>query len=277
MIPAEGELGYLHAAILGVVEGLTEFLPVSSTGHLIVTNALLGHSDPAFEVAIQAGAITAILVRYWRALWRSLAQLWAPRDRAGGVNLLVGIVAAAVPAAVVGLFAEDAIDAVLFDPLVVAIALVVGGAALLWIERWLDRGARPAARDLSQLTLRDAVVIGCWQILALIPGTSRSGATIVGGLLTGLSRAAAAEFSFLVGLPILYGACVLKVADDFERMSGPMLPQLLIGSAVSFVTALLIVGPFVRFLQTHTFRPFGWYRIAAGIAIAALIAAGVIG
>ncbi|MEM7199393.1 MAG: undecaprenyl-diphosphate phosphatase [Planctomycetota bacterium] len=285
MQATEGDHGLstLHSLVLGLVEGLTEFLPVSSTGHLIVANAFFGTSDPAFEVAIQAGAITAILVLYWRPLLRSLAALWQKRAAAdaagsGGTNLLVAIFIAAVPAAGIGLCLDDLIESYLFDPLVVAATLILGGLGFFWVEAWSDRrtNAGHTPTTMADLTPRQALVIGFWQTLALIPGTSRSGATIVGGLVTGLSRAAAAEFSFLVGLPILYGACVLKLASDFERFTGPMLPSVLVASAASFVTALLIVGPFVRFLQRHTFRPFAWYRIAAGVAIVALWGAGII-
>ena len=272
---AEG-VGFFQSIVLGIVEGVTEFLPVSSTGHLIVANAAFGASDPGFEIAIQAGAITAILVLYWRDLWRAVAELFA-KTTAGNVNLLWLIVAAAVPAAVVGVVLEDVIDELLFDPVPVAIALVVGGLLLLVLERHVQRRQERGEQvdgDIPSMNLRQALVVGCWQTLALIPGTSRSGATIAGGMLVGMSRSAAAEFSFLVGLPILYGACVLKVGSDFERLTGPMLPSLLIASAAAFVSALAVVGPFVRFLQRHTFRPFAYYRILAGVAILLLIAAG---
>jgi undecaprenyl-diphosphatase len=279
MLPSEpGSAGVLHSLVLGVVEGITEFLPISSTGHLIVANALLGRSDPSFEVAIQAGAITAILALYWRQLLRALLDLRA-RAASAGRNLLVLIAVAAIPATAVGLSFEDAIEARLFNPLTVAVTLVLGGFGLLALEWYLEqreRAGRPRSSDLSALSLSQALVIGCWQVLALIPGTSRAGATIAGGLMTGLSRSAAAEFSFLVGLPILYGACVLKVGQDFARLSGPLLPELLLAAAAAFVSALLVVGPFVRFLQRHSFRPFAWYRVVAGAAIFGLHGAGLL-
>ncbi len=282
--PADEQIGLWHSVILGIVEGITEFLPISSTGHLIVVDAFLGHSDPAFEVAIQAGAITAILVRYWRDLLRALRTLLESRqtrpDGSKPANLLWLIVVAAVPAAVAGLLLEDYIKTWLFHPLTVAIALAVGGVAFLWVEGWLERRRErgiTAERQVADMTLREALVIGCWQTLALIPGTSRSGATIVGGLVSGFSRGASAEFSFLVGLPVLYGACVLEVGKDLDRFAGPLLPAMLLASAVSFVTALLVVDAFVRFLQNHTFRPFAYYRIVAGIAVVALYYAGYLG
>ncbi len=273
---AEGP-GTAGALILGLVEGLTEFLPVSSTGHLIVTNRFLGQSDPTYEVAIEAGAITAIAVLYWRRLLDALTTVFAGSSSTGKVNLLVLLVVGAVPAAVLGLFLDDLIESVLFGAATVATTMVLGGVLLLVLESWLarrDRSGTDAGVELDQMSLRHALWIGVFQCLALIPGTSRSGATIAGAMVVGLRRTAAAEFSFLVGLPILYGACALKAMKDWERISGPLLVDFLIGAGASFVTALVIVGPFVRYLKRHTFRPFAYYRIVAGLALAALIAAG---
>jgi undecaprenyl-diphosphatase len=275
-----GALGWAHSVVLGVVEGLTEFLPVSSTGHLILTDAVLGRSDPAFVIAIQAGAITAIVFLYWRMLWRAVRDLRAGVRTAGvapRTNLLVLIAVAAIPATVLGLLFEERIEDFLFSTWAVAVALIVWGVVFLVIERRHDRAvAAGAARDrtLDELTVRDALWIGLWQAFALVPGTSRSGATIIGGMVTGLGRGSAAEFSFLLGLPILYGACVLKLLKDYARLTGPMLPDLLLASAVSFVTAVVVVGAFVRFLRRHTFRPFAWYRIALGLVVLALCASG---
>ena len=289
--------GLWGSLLLGIVEGLTEFLPISSTGHLIVADHLLGGSDPAFAIAIQAGAITAILVLYWRDLWTSLRTLL--RRRADGrPNLLWLLVVAALPAAVVGLLLEDTIERVLFGVTPVAVALIAGGVLLWLLEDWRERRARrdgdgapasggaptqsgaPASseararnasgfgeRPLAAMGFGAAAVIGVFQVLALVPGVSRAGATIAGGLVLGYSRPAAAEFSFLVGLPILYGACTLKVVQEHERLLGPMLPELLLASAAAFVTALLIVKPFVRFVQRHSFRPFAVYRVVAGAAL----------
>lgn len=269
--------GTAGALILGLVEGLTEFLPVSSTGHLIVTNRLLGQSDPTYEVAIQAGAITAIAVLYGRRLLEALTTVFAGSTATGKVNLLALLVVGALPAAVLGLFLDDLIESLLFGAATVATTMVLGGVLLLVLENWLakrDSSSVDAGVELDQMSLRHALWIGLFQCLALIPGTSRSGATIAGAMVVGLRRTAAAEFSFLVGLPILYGACALKTMKDWERISGPLLNDFLIGAGASFVTALVIVGPFVRYLKRHTFRPFAYYRIAAGIALALLIAAG---
>ncbi len=278
-IPGGEGPGLLGSLVLGAVEGLTEFLPVSSTGHLIVANRLLGGEDPAYEVAIQAGAITAIAVVYRAKLWTAAKRLFA-RGEGATSNLLVLLVVAAVPAAVAGLLLDHWITSLLFNPTTVGLTLLIGGVALLWIERWLakrEAAGDPPRHEVEAMTLRQAIVIGLFQCLALVPGTSRSGATIAGGLLIGFRRAAAAEFSFLVGLPILYGACSLKIAEHWERMTGPLATDLLVGSVASFATALVVVGPFVRFLQKHTFVPFGWYRIVAGAAILALAASGVLG
>jgi undecaprenyl-diphosphatase len=262
-----------RAVVLGVVEGLTEFLPVSSTGHLIVANAWLGKSDPALEVAIQAGAITAIVVLYWRRLWDALRTL--ARPRAGEVNLLVLLVVAALPATVVGLLLDDWLAAHLFSVRTVAWALIVGGVFLWALERW-QKGRAGADRPLEAMTLRHAVGIGLFQCLALVPGTSRSAATIAGGMLCGYARPAAAEFSFLVGLPILYGASLLKLWQDGARLTGPLLGDFLLALATSFVTALAAVGPFVAFLRRHTFVPFAVYRIGFGALLLVLVARGTL-
>lgn len=268
-----GSPGWISSVILGLVEGLTEFLPVSSTGHLIVADAALGTSDPTFEIAIQVGAITAIVVLYWRRLWRAFTDLLGRRS-APGRNLFTLLVIAALPAGLLGLCFMDLILELLFSPLVVAVALIAGGFIFLLVEAKL-RGDALAGRgsplELEQMSARQALGIGLFQTLALIPGASRSGATILGGLLLGFSRTAAAEFSFLLGLPVLYGACLIKVAEDWQRVSGPLLFDLLLASLVSFVTALAIIGPFLHFLRNHSFRLFAYYRIAAGGVILLLL------
>ncbi len=275
--------GLLGSLLLGVIEGLTEFVPVSSTGHLIVAHAWLGGSDPAFEVAIQAGAITAILVRYGRDLLRTLRRPTASAAASATSHhlppsLLLLIVVAALPAGVLALLFEAWIDA-MFHPLVVATTLVLGGVLFLVVERWRERRAAAGTsmeRPMAAMGAREAWIVGLWQVLSLVPGTSRSGASIIGGLAAGLSRPAAAEFSFLVGLPLLYGACLVKLAGDLQRFSGPMLPALLVASAAAFATALAVIGPFLRFLRRHSFRPFAYYRLAAGAAVFAMYAAGVL-
>jgi len=276
--PLAEPISFLQAILLGLVEGITEFLPVSSTGHLIVADALMGRSDPAFTIAIQVGAITAILVLFWRRLWDAACRLGSS-DSDEGVNLIWLLLAASIPAIAVGLLFGDAIKSLLFNPITVASTLVVGGIALLGLEALLDRRKTQGKKtdgEISKMSWRDALVVGLFQCLALIPGTSRSGATIAGAMLIGQRRGDAAQFSFLLGLPILYGAAGKTLIDDWHKLSGEQLPGLLIATLAAFISALIIVGPFVRFVQRHSFRPFAWYRILAGGTLFALIGAGVV-
>jgi undecaprenyl-diphosphatase len=278
-VPPESPLSLLQAAILGLVEGLTEFLPISSTGHLIVAQRMLGlaegEANNVFAIGIQLGAITAILVLYWRRLLDALRTIARPEPQRP--NLLWQIAIAAVPAIGLGLLLDDWIDAHLFSTRVVATTLVVGGVLLLALERHLrgkSGGGGAAGSELAAMSYRTAFWIGVWQCLALVPGTSRAGATIAGALLLGLSRTAAAEFSFLVGLPILYGAALYKLLGYREMLQGDLLAPFLVGSAVAFVSALAVVKPFVAFLRRHDFAPFAWYRIVAGVALMVLVGTG---
>jgi len=271
LTPEGPVLSLFDALGLGRVEGITEFLPISSTGHLIVAQRLLGLGESAannlFAIGIQMGAITAILVLYWRRLLDATHTVLRPTE--GKPNLLWQIVIAAFPAALLGLIADDWIDAHLFSAKVVAGTMVVGGILLLWLER-----ARPqagaAGSELASASYRTVFVIGLFQCLALVPGTSRSAATIAGALLLGLSRTAAAEFSFLVGLPILYGAAGYKLLKSGHLLHGDMLPPFLVGTVIAFLSALVVVRPFVAFLRSHTFAPFAWYRIVGGALLAVL-------
>ncbi|MEQ1631857.1 MAG: undecaprenyl-diphosphate phosphatase [Planctomycetota bacterium] len=263
-------LSLLDAAWLGLVEGLTEFLPVSSTGHLIVANRLLGLKDSPLTIGIQLGAITAILVLYWDRLWQAMLGIvrrGPAADERSSPNLLFQIVVAAVPAATLGLLLDDWIEEQLFSAEFVAVTMAAGGVLLLWLERVLAQRA-VATGDIAAMSYRTAFWIGCFQCLALLPGTSRSGATIAGALLLGMSRTAAAEFSFLIGLPILYGACAVKLLKEWELVSGPLLEPMLVGTGVAFVSALAVVKPFVAFLRNHTFVPFAIYRLLAGALLA---------
>jgi undecaprenyl-diphosphatase len=272
----DGEpLSLFAALVLGLVEGLTEFLPVSSTGHLIVAERMLGigegTAENTFTVGIQIGAISAILLLYWRRLWTAAGTVLRPSP--GQPNLLWQIVLAAMPAAMLGLWADNWIDAHLFSPLVVASTMVLGGGLLLWLERHLHRQG-DAGSTLPMLGYRTAVYVGLFQCLALIPGTSRSAATIAGAMLLGLSRTAAAEFSFLVGLPILYGAGLLKLWKHGHEVGGTLLWPFLVATLVSFLSALVVVRPFVAFLRRHSFAPFAWDRIGAGALLFGLCFAG---
>lgn len=267
--------GWFEAVVLGLVEGLTEFLPVSSTGHLIVTQRALGMPDDgfsnAFLIGIQFGAISAIVALYGRRLVGAARQALGGERRDS--NLLALIFVAALPVVLVALLFESWIDANLFSPTVVACTLVIGGVLLLLLERRLERRPRGAA-EVDGMTYRTALWIGLWQCLSLIPGTSRSGATIAGALVVGLSRTAAAEFSFLVGIPVLYGASLYKLYGVRASLGAGSLGPLLVSAAVAFVTALLVVRPLLTFLRRRNFVPFAYYRIVAGVGLFALIQAG---
>lgn len=276
MSAGQDGVGFWHALLLGIVEGLTEFLPVSSTGHLIVVNRLLGHENPTLEIGIQAGAITAIAVLYRARLLAAARDLLA--RRAGpGPNLLTLIVTAALPAIALGLLADDWLETRLMTPRVVALTTLAGGALLIMLEGWLaGRRARGVVLQgtVASMSLLQALGIGLFQTLALVPGVSRSGSTIAGALLLGFTRGAAAEFSFLVGLPILYGACLLKLWKVRTTLHGELLADLLVAAVAAFVTAALVVRPFVRFVQRRTFLPFAVYRVVVGIAMLAWLGRG---
>jgi len=270
---SEGESITLVAAlVIGLVEGVTEFLPVSSTGHLIVAQELLSAQNKTLTVGIQVGAITAILLLYGRDVLAGLRTL--PRARSSGApNLLLQIAVAALPAAVLGVLLEKPITS-LFGPMVVAVTTLAGGVLLLALESWLRRrGDRPQF-ERAQFSYRQALWIGCWQCLALVPGTSRSAATIAGAMLLGSSRGAAAEFSFLVGLPILYGAAGLKLEKNWHEVTGPLLVPFVVATVVAFLTALVIVRPFVSYVRSHSFVPFAIYRLAFGVLLLVGIASG---
>jgi undecaprenyl-diphosphatase len=263
----------LKAALLGLVEGLTEFLPISSTGHLILAGSLLGlHDDKTklFDVAIQTGAMLAVIWHYRRRIADTVAGLGGePRARRFAANILIAF----LPAAALGVMFGSAIKAHLFRPVPVAIAFVVGGLVILWVER--GRAARIARiDDVDDMRPLDALKLGLAQAFALIPGTSRSGATIIGGMLFGLSRRAATEFSFFLAIPTLIGAGAWDLLKYRALLSAADLPMFGIGLAVSFVAALACVRWLIRFVATHDFVPFAWYRIGFGILVLVTAQAG---
>jgi undecaprenyl-diphosphatase len=262
----------IKAAIMGIVEGLTEFLPVSSTGHLILTEALLkpGVDENvmhAFEVAIQPGAILAILIVYWQLITRTLGTLGSsPVSRRLVANILIGF----LPAAVIGFAIHKQITKYLFNGPVVAGAFIVGGLIILLVERGKGREAR--ITEIDQMTAVDALKVGFCQCFGMIPGTSRSGSTIIGGLLVGLSRPVATEFSFFLAIPTLIGASVLelfKVRHELAANAHEYLPMFAVGFVVSFLAAWICVRWLLRYVATHTFIPFAWYRIAFGLVVLA--------
>ncbi len=258
----------VKAAILGVVEGLTEFLPISSTGHLILAGSLLGfHDDKAklFDVAIQTGAMLSVIWYFRARITRVLAGLAGDRlQQRFALNVLIAF----MPAAVLGVLFGKHIKAYLFQPVPVAIAFIVGGLIILWVERaHAGRAVRPRVEDIDQLSAVDALKLGIAQSFALIPGTSRSGATIIGGMLFGLSRKAATEFSFFLAIPTLVGAGLYDTWKYRELLAVEDLPLFGVGIVVSFVSALVCVHWLIRYVASHTFVPFAWYRIVFGAVV----------
>lgn len=262
----------IAAIILGIVEGVTEFLPVSSTGHLILAGALLGYDDARwqlFNIVIQLGAILAVVVLYWRTFWTVITGL-IRRDE-GSVRFVRNLLIAFIPAAVIGVLAKKHIEALLLQPKVVAVALIVGGVAILVIERLVKPGT---VRGIAAVSARTSLGVGFIQCLAMIPGVSRSGATILGALSLGVERRTAAEFSFFLAIPTMLGASVVETAGHMDaiRSGGSVGPiEIAAGFLVSFVVALLMVRWFVGIVGRHGFGPFAWYRIiVGGIALALL-------
>ena len=255
----------IKAAIMGVVEGLTEFLPISSTGHLILTGALLGFEDEkakVFEIAIQTGAILAVILVYWAKL-RSTVVLLGDSRRAQrfAANVFIGF----LPAALIGLALYKTIKAHLFNPGVVAGAFIVGGFIILWVEKFAQPRVR--VRDIDDLSGFDALKVGLVQCLGMIPGTSRSGATIIGGMCLGLSRKVAAEFSFFLAIPTLIGAGVYSLYKERASLSMADLPLFGVGFFVSFIAAWLCIRWLLKFIATHSFVGFAYYRIAFGLVV----------
>jgi undecaprenyl-diphosphatase len=264
----------LIAIILGIVEGVTEFLPVSSTGHLILATELLGFDAnkwAAFNVIIQLGAILAIVVLYWRTFWAVLEGLFANQPMSWRFvrNILLGF----VPSAILGFLLINNIEALLGNGMVVAVALILGGFAILAIERWVKPGE---IVGIAEMPLGRVVGIGFIQCLAMIPGVSRSGATILGGLSLGVERRTAAEFSFFLAIPTMLGATVLELAKHHDALlagaSGVGFGTVAVGFVVSFVVAIFVVKAFVHYISRHGFAPFAWYRIVVGAAALAWLA-----
>jgi undecaprenyl-diphosphatase len=258
----------LKAVIMGLVEGFTEFLPISSTGHLILAGSLLNFTTEkakVFDIAIQAGAILAVMWEFRARIGAAFAGLASDRrQQKFALNVVVGC----LPAGVLGVLFNKAIKAHLFAPIPVATAFIVGALIILWAERRHKTlaGAHRVA-TVDDMSVLDAFKVGCAQVLALVPGTSRSGATIIGGMLFGLSRKAATEFSFFLAIPTLLGATVYSVYKERALLSVADLPLFLIGGVAAFVSAFLCVRWFLRFISSHDFTGFAWYRIVFGVVI----------
>ncbi|SRR5579871_770640 len=258
----------LTAAILGLVEGLTEFLPISSTGHLIVIGDLLGFGgsfSKLFDVVIQFGAILAVCWLYRAKLWRTAMTLGTD---AASRRFTTNVLLAFLPAVVIGFALHDFIKRVLFSPTVVGWAFIVGGLVILAVERWRPA---PTVSSTEAMAPRTALKIGFFQCLAMIPGTSRSGATIVGALLLRVTREAATEFSFFLAIPTMAGATALDLWKARNEVAQGEWGLIAIGFVVAFISALFVVKRLVGFVSRHGFGPFAWYRIVAGIGILALV------
>lgn len=255
----------IKAAILGIVEGLTEFLPISSTGHLILAGSLLnftGEKAKVFEIAIQTGAIIAVILLYWQRCWGTVTGLASnPTSRKFAVNVVIAV----LPAIVLGLLLGKFIKSHLFTPQVVATTFILGGLIILWVERKQQRNAR--VEHLDDLTWQDALKVGLIQCLALVPGTSRSGATIIGGMLIGLSRKTAAEFSFFLAIPVLIGAGAYSLYKERALLSAADIPMFAVGFFFAFVSAWLCIKWLIKYVSSHTFVPFAWYRIVFGVVV----------
>jgi undecaprenyl-diphosphatase len=266
-------MSWLEAIILGIVEGITEFLPVSSTGHLILTQSLLGLEGAAIDrhiIIIQGAAILAVC---WEFRQKLLHTAFSLHNDAVSRRFFINLVIASVPLAVLGLTFEDQIKAVLFKPVSVAIALVVGGLIILWAER---RKHVERVQTVDELTAMDAVKLGLFQALALIPGTSRSGATIIGGLLSGLSRRTAAEFSFFLAIPALLAATAYDIYKARAEFTAAEVEPLIVSCVASFISALLATKLLLRFVSKHSFASFAWYRIVFGAVILVTAYTGVV-
>jgi len=264
----------LTAILLGIVEGLTEFVPVSSTGHLILASELFGydaHTWAVFNVVIQLGAILAVVVLYWRTFWAVAMGLL--RLEPLSIRFVTNLLVAFIPSVVLGLLFKDQIDVMLGSPRIVAWALIVGGIAILAIERVAKPGEYVG---LGQLPMRQALGVGMLQCLAMIPGVSRSGATIMGALAMGIERRTAAEFSFFLAIPTMMGASALELWDfrhELAAGTGPVgWSHIAVGFAVSFVVALAVIKAFVAYISRSGFAPFAWYRIVAGALAVYLLA-----
>lgn len=258
-------MNLFETIVLAVIEGLTEFLPVSSTGHMIIASSFMGiATDPfvkLFTIVIQLGAILSVVVLYFKRFFRTL-------------DFYFKLLVAFIPAIVFGFLLSDRIDKLMESPLTVAISLVVGGVILLFVDKWFNK---PAIHEEEQISYLTALKIGLFQCLAMIPGTSRSGASIVGGMSQKLSRKVAAEFSFFLAVPTMFAATAKKLLDFYKEghtISHDQVQLMIIGNVIAFIVALLAIKSFIGFLNKNGFKLFGWYRIIAGLVIISLIYSG---
>ena len=260
----------LKVIVLGIVEGITEWLPISSTGHLILVEEFIKLKMTEdfmsmFNVVIQLGAILAVVVIYFHKL-NPFSNTKTQKQKMLTLQLWVKVLIASVPAAIIGLLFNDFIDAHLMNYVVVAITLILYGIAFIVVEKRHEH-VKPAVKRLSDLTIPMVVIIGCFQVLALIPGTSRSGATIIGGLLIGAARGVAAEFTFFLAIPVMFGASFLKIIKFGVHFTGAEVFLLLIGCIISFVVSIFAIKFLMQYIKNHDFKVFGYYRIVLGIIV----------
>ncbi len=257
----------LKAAIMGIVEGITEFLPISSTGHLILAAELMDfwtkEKSAVFVIAIQMGAIAAVIYEYWSRLWGAATGIVTGEPQ--GRRLGIGLILASIPIVLVGLTLGQTVKALLFNDIAVAIGLIVGGLIIIWVEK---NPRQINAPEVENITYKQAIYIGLIQVLSLIPGTSRSGATIIGGMMLGLSRKSATEFSFFLGIPVIIGAGLLDLWQSRGVLQGSDdWTVIAVGLVVSFISALLLIRALVAYVAKRDFMIFAWYRIVSGLII----------
>ena len=257
----------LKAAIMGIVEGITEFLPISSTGHLILASELMNfwtkEKSDVFVIAIQMGAIASVIYEYWGRLWGAATGMVTGEEK--GRRLGFGLIFASIPIVLVGLTFGQTVKELLFNNIAIAMGLIIGGLIIMWIEK---NPPQVRAQEVEDLTLKDAIWIGLIQILSLIPGTSRSGATIIGAMFLGVSRKAATEFSFFLGIPVIVGAGLLDLYQSFHVFqTNEDWAVLAVGLIVSFVSALFLIRVLVAYVAKRDFIVFAWYRIFSGLLI----------
>lgn len=268
-------LEFLKVILFGLVEGYTEFLPISSTGHLILVENLVHLDQPeeffsVFKMVIQIGAILAVVLLYWKKLWPFGRGVMKTAKQNDIWHLWGMVIIGCIPAGVLGILLDDFVDAYLSTPVVIGITLVVYGIAFLLMETYFARNHKPVIQTTRDLTWKTALFVGLFQCLSIIPGTSRSGATILGALLLGMSRSAGAEYSFFLGIPVICGSGLIRIVKYFANgytFTGTQVLILIIGTVVSFITALFVVRVFIDYLKRHDFKLFGWYRIVLGVIV----------
>ena len=271
-------LDIVKIVLLSLVEGLTEFIPVSSTGHMIIVEQFLRLSENkqfvnAFEIIIQLGAILSVVVYYWHKIWPFSPKL-SPRKRKEIIIMWIKIIVAVLPAVVLGLLFDDVIDEHLFNPMTVSVMLVVYGILLIWLESGKKR--KEKFKNIAELPIITAVEIGVFQCLAMVPGTSRSAATIIGGVLLGLNRILATEFSFFLAIPTMLGATLLKIIKIGSGLGSYEWFLIALGFVLSFIFAYGVIKVFMNYIKKHDFKIFGYYRIIVGIIILILFLTGVV-